>query len=385
MKKCFAFIVLLLLFFNYAQCQNPNYFTAQKTRDSISQALKTSIHQTIELPFTERYFPKYKGSFWAMQLMLYKPANYYKQLPQQISKLATTPAYFQYSFLEMLYTLYPKQYAKNLVAIWQHLSTPKIKSLALEYLAQASIFPKVADTSIFYKSPHYSCYKERWIKPKPLQLPTKNACLQNNFLPNEDVVISFQHKDRNKPGYVLFRTKNHTWLKDKNGKIAKYTQLARSISNLPYYLTNGNTPQGLYKIAGIDTSDNAWIGQTPNLQIRLPFEDDLAPFFSSDTNYVNSYSNILGSLKKYPQLQQSFMAGKLGRSEIIAHGTTINPAFYKNKPYYPCTPSLGCLCSPEIYNHQGKRVKSEQVHFINTILQQKIKPTWLLVVEVSDL
>lgn len=385
MKKLFLVTVCLFVVTCFCKAQNLNYFTSQQARDSITKALKNSIHQTLELPFTERYFPKYNGSYWAMQIMLYKPTNYAKKLPAQIKGLPQAPAYFQYSFLEMLYTLYPKQFAYNVKAIWHQLATSKNKALALEYLAQAALFPKIVDTSSFTKTQYYQCYKDNWNKKNKLKLPKKSECLNANFLPNEDVLISFQSNNRNIPGYLQFRTKNHTWLLNSNQKNVKHTQLARSISNLPYYLTNGNTPQGLYKIIGIDTSDNAWIGQTPNLQIRLPFEDELTQFFSNDTNYQYQYNVLLGSLQKFTQLQQTFIAGKLGRSEIIAHGTAINPNYYKHKTYYPCTPSLGCLCSPEIYNKEGYLIESHQQNFMKFIINKTIKPKWLLVIEVSDL
>lgn len=385
MNKHFILLISLCFVFTQTQSQTNNYFTSQEARDSITKALKNSVNETLQLPFIERYFPKYKGSYWAMQLMLYKPANYSKQLPFQIKQLPQTAAYFQYSFLEMLYTIYPKQYAKNVLSVWKELANAKVKALALEYLAQASIFPKIADTSVLAKTQHFNCYKKRWGKEKSIQLPTKANCLSKGFLPNQDVVISFQSTNRNKPGYVMFRTKNHTWLKNKKGGIAKYTQLARSVSDLPYYLTNGNTPQGLYKIIGTDTSDNAWIGQTTNLQIRLPFEEEPSSFFGADTNYKNSYMQLLGGLQKFYQLQESFIAGQLGRSEIIAHGTTINPAYYTSKTYYPCTPSLGCLCSPEVYSKNGELINSQQAEFMKQILQQKVNAKWLLVIEVSDL
>ncbi len=375
---CFSFVVCL------STAQNLNHFTSQKARDSVTKALKESIHQTLELPFTERYFPKYKASFWAMQLMLYKPKNYAKQLANQIKILPQAPAYLQYSFLEMLYTLYPQKFVHQVQTIWHQLAASKNKALALEYLAQATVFPKITDSG-FIQTQYYTCYKERWNKKNQLKLPSKKECLNKNFLPNEDIVISFQSRNRNIPGYVQFRTKNHTWLRNANNRIVMHTQLARSISNLPYYLTNGNTPQGLYKVVGIDTSSNTWIGQTSNLQMRLPFEEESTHFFGSDSNYLHQYNLFLGSLQQYTQLQESFVAGQLGRTEIIAHGTTINPNYYKGKIYYPCTPSLGCLCSPEIYNDEGALIKSKQQQFMQFIIQEKIKPKWLLVVEVRDL
>ncbi|MFN4286093.1 MAG: hypothetical protein ACK4E8_09050 [Lacibacter sp.] len=82
---------------------------------------------------------------------------------------------------------------------------------------------------------------------------------------------------------------------------------------------------------------------------------------------------------------ESFEAGRIGRTEIIAHGTTIDPAFYKGQPYWPHTPSLGCLCSPEWWGDNGLRERSVQEAWMQYIRNGTVQPRWLLVVEVSDL
>jgi hypothetical protein len=181
----------------------------------------------------------------------------------------------------------------------------------------------------------------------------------------------------------MIRTEEGKWMCDEKGTPLRFPQLARSITNLPFYLTNGNTPQGLYKITGTAVSVNPWIGPTFNLQMELPFETGTATFFSNDSSYLDFYKGLLGSpLEAYDGLYESFIAGKLGRSEIIAHGTTIDPGFYRNKPYYPNTPSLGCLCSPETWNDQGKRISSTQADWMTLYLELKNKPQYLIVAEI---
>lgn len=359
-------------------------FASKQSRDSLAMQLKEDVEKSIQLPLTDRYYIKHKGAYWAMQLMLYKPKGFTQSIPKIINILPTTPAYFQYSFLEMLYTLYPKLYAKQILAIWDNLGSNKIKALALEYLILQGITPQQNVEMGFANSLHYNCYKERNLKKTVNALPTINEVLHSNIFPNEDIIISFQYTNRNKPGFAMIRKANGTWLSNNNKQPIRFKQLARSISNLPYYLTNGNTPQGLYKLVGVDTSDNDFIGPTTNIQIRLPFEEeDKTIFFGADTNYQVVYNSMLGKLAKYKGLQEAFVAGKLGRSEIIAHGTTINPEYYKGKNYYPCTPSLGCLCTPEIWDKNGKLVQSDLQKLTQLILNKTVNPTWLLVVNIA--
>lgn len=359
-------------------------FTKKEYRDSITISLKKQVKETILLPVSEETYKKWSGAFWAMELMLYQPAGYEKIIPVQLNTLTKTSPEFQRSFLEMLYTLYPKQFGKDLEGIWKNLAGDKVKTMALEYMALAGIFPIIKQTESFYSSVYYSFYIKNWQQNKVLQ-PSKNDFLQPGFLPGQNVLCSFQTTNRDKPGYLQFRTSTGKWLTDEKGRVLKFPQLARSITNLPFYLTNGNTPQGLYKITGVDTSDNNWIGPTTNLQMIMPFENGPENFFGADTSFIIFYNKRLGPLSKFISLWQSYEAGKIGRSEIIAHGTTIDPVFYRKKKYFPCTPSLGCLCSPETWNDNGERTYSAQSDWIKVLFALKSQPVYIIVSEVKDL
>jgi hypothetical protein len=116
----------------------------------------------------------------------------------------------------------------------------------------------------------------------------------------------------------------------------------------------------------------------------LPFENGPAAFFEQGTAGLPRYQELLGPLAIFPSLMESYEAGQLGRSEIIAHGTTIDPAFYSKQPYYPHTPSMGCLCSPEYWNDAGERMVSAQMDWINAIKKLKLPAVYLMVAEVKD-
>lgn len=363
--------------------QNPVFFFASRQcRDSVAQHLKTQVDQAVQLPLSDSAAGAFSGAYWAMELMGYRPAGFESAIPAQLQSLPQADSDLQRDYLEMLYALYPGKFAKEVQAIWPLLGSHKTKAMALEYLAQAGVFPSVAFTSAFYGSEWYLAYRKRWKENKPL-LPAVADFLHPSFLPGQAVLVSFQYTDRNRPGYLMMRDTSGQWVADSLGKPLQFPQLARAVSNLPYYLTNGNTPQGLYRITGTAVSDNPWIGPTPNLQLVLPFENGNA-FFGADSAYQAFYRKLLGPhLNKFSGLWESYSAGKMGRTEIIAHGTTIDPAFYLGQPYFPHTPSLGCLCSPETWNDRGERVSSAQWAWISVLQERKLDPQWLVVAEVE--
>lgn len=386
MKNIFLVMSLAFSQFAFAQTADTQFFFASKQcRDSVSLQMKEQIERTLQLPLNADTYDNWMGAFWAMELMLYKPFVYTSIIPKQIKELPNFGPGFQRSFFEMLYTLYPGEFNEEVKLIWQKLHSAKVKAMALEYLALSNMLVDANADDDFVKSIYFPAYNYlRNRKSSPL--PSKNLFLDSSFLNGQVVLCSFQSTDRNMPGYMMIRSADGHWLTADNGNELRFPQLARAINNLPFYLTNGNTPQGLYRINGFDTSDNNWIGPTTNLQMCLPFEKAKLPFFDKDTAYQMVYEKMLGtSLNKYKSLWESFTAGKLGRTEIIAHGTTIDPDFYKTSSYYPNTPSLGCLCSPEIWNEKGERIYSSQAEWIAAVMQLEQQPVYLIVAEVNDL
>ncbi|MBX9732848.1 MAG: hypothetical protein K2X37_02210 [Chitinophagaceae bacterium] len=354
----------------------------QDLRAKREQSLKAMADSVVQLPFTADLYKPWKGAFWAMELMLYKPAGYEEKLKKILEKFATYPESMQWILLQNTFTLFPRKYANAIRQQFDKAKTDRLKALMYAYCKEAGMTISTVITDSFFQSDYYRRAIAYYTKPVQSVFKEKDF-LSPQFLPKENLLVSFQYRDRNIPGYLMIRTEHGDWLKDASGKPLRFTQLARSITNMPYFLTNGNTPQGLYRVNGFDISTNSWIGPTTNLQIVMPFETEVSkPFFTDTTNATSSYGSLLGSFAKNNELWESYWAGFLGRSEIIAHGTTIPEWFYKEQPYYPCTPSLGCLCSPEIWDKNGKLVSSVQQQWIQLVQQLPAKPNWLLVVEL---
>jgi hypothetical protein len=364
-----------------AQPSGRNFFASRHCRDSVAGKLRNMAEQTLQLPLSDSTEQQWSAACWAMELMLYRPAGLQQLIPQHIQQLPHLSASLQRSYLEMLYTLYPVTFYKHLYAIVPMLTNEKVKAMAWEYVITAAPDIDYSQDQLFRSSRYYEPFVSQRIKHRK-PYPRIDDFKDSSFLPGQTVMCSFQYTDRNKPGFLMIRTAEGEWIRNKKGERLQFPQLARSVTNLPYYLTNGNTPQGLYRITGTGISSNQWIGPTANLQMELPFETGIT-FFGTDSATLTTYKNLLGAkLGRYEGLYESYTAGILGRSEIIAHGTTIDPEFYRHEPYYPLTPSLGCLCSPEQWNEQGERMRSIQQEWMQVYHSLQLKPTFLIVAEI---
>jgi hypothetical protein len=217
-----------------------------------------------------------------------------------------------------------------------------------------------------------------------------HSLFSKDFLPGNVLMFSLQRKNRNYPGLVIIRDAAGNFIKE-DGQLFFVPQLARSLSGLPAYLTNGNTPEGIFRMDGFDTSFSSFIGPTTNIQLTMPFEYKASHFYRDSSLYdsswnIEQYKNILPrDLENYVPLYESYYAGAAGRNEIIAHGTTIDPAYYKNKTYYPLTPTQGCLCTKEIWNDQTGRLKeSDQQKLVDAIIRAGGPYGYAIVINIDD-
>ena len=211
-----------------------------------------------------------------------------------------------------------------------------------------------------------------------------------DYLKGNVVVYSIQRKNRNYPGLTIIKDTAGNFITSDSGSLFSVPQLARSLSNMPGYITNGNTPQGIFRLHGFDKSRSLFIGPTENLQLTMAGETSPKHFLKdstlSDTVWKTSfYERLLPrGLKSYAPLYQAYYAGIAGRTEIIAHGTTVNPAYYTGQPFQNFTPTAGCLCTKEIWDAAGKRIFSDQQKLTDAVKQAGGADGYLIVIDIDD-
>ena len=414
----FLLLLFLLIFptFIFAQADSAIYYkngtTAARNKNYLS--IQKSIQKNLAAPLTIDTEADWEDAFYAIQLINYNPTLVKAKIITASTQLSKQTISFQKSFWTLCYKRFPIQFfthAKNTI---DTTIDYKLMALAGEYILADNKKLNYAST-IFNKI--YALFeKDSSLKTNPFILSLTGNCryamgfatetpqqrslnllkfipdfLRANYLPNNTIVFSFQRKNRNYPGLAIVRKPNGSFVKNATGSYFDVPQLARSVNNLPSYLTSGNTPQGVFRMSGLGVSKIEAIGVTPNLQLTLPVEGTKQHFFRDssivDNNWtIDDYKKILPkNWRKNLPLYEAYFAGLAGRNEIIAHGTTVNTMFYKNQPYYPHTPTEGCLCTKEIWSTvDGKRLESNQQKLIDAVKQAGGAEGYLIVIELED-
>jgi hypothetical protein len=360
---------------------------------------KTIYRNLSNLP-TDSTEEDWQNAFGAMELLNYKSPWIDNKVSKAMDSIQYRTIPFQRAMLECIYTNYPEKFSSQVKGLLEQTTDAKIFAMCSAYLLENNkneeqknyVSEKAA--TWYLNNPENPLIHElirQLHTTEDKQSPDFSEFLSPSYLPGNTLLISFQRKNRNYPGLVLVRDGKGNFIKDDYGNYFSVPQLARSITNLPCYLTNGNTPQGIFRMDGFDQSKSTFIGPTNNIQLSMPFEKPASHFYKDpglpDSSWnINRYKKMLPeNFKDYAPMWQSYYAGKAGRTEIIAHGTTINPRYYLGKTYYPLTPTQGCLCTKEIWDEEtGKLLESDQQKLTNAISKAGGPYGYAIVIEIDD-
>lgn len=411
MKKIFPIFLLIIIVCNaLAQNDSAIYskFASQQNRASFYKNLiNNSILKNLSLPLNNNTEIKWQSAFSAIELINYQQPWINTKISIALDSIQYRTVDFQKALIEMLYAGQRTAYTKQIKNLLSSTNDVKVFSAAAEYLLLAdttinniNLLAKTIERNkqafITNTDAAVITSLDRHIKSLLSKNTYPNASALKNlfsktYLQGNIVVYSIQRKDRNYPGLTILKDIVGNFMIDSTtSTVINVAQLARSLSNMPYYLTNGNTPQGIFRMYGMAHSRSAYIGPTDNLQLTMPFETSLKHFLK-DSTIADSiwsekwYAQLLPEkLKNYEPLYQSYYAGAAGRTEIIAHGTTVDEQFYNGQTYYPFTPTAGCLCTRENWDSTGKRIFSDQQKLANAVKKAGGANGYLIVLELND-
>ena len=171
---------------------------------------------------------------------------------------------------------------------------------------------------------------------------------------------------------AILKDRNGQWVR-REGKLWSVSLLLESIHGLNWNFTRGQTPQGIYRIESVvpaaeDEFFRAY-GQYDLVNLFVPFEAGAKQFIPGTpgtfSGSLDQYQSLLPpSWRVYRPLQQSYWAGKAGRSLFRIHGSGESADFFrgKDKNYpdsYNWNPTLGCLSAQELYSEKGKLLHAD--------------------------
>jgi hypothetical protein len=382
------------------------FTTAQNRTKFYNDLVNHSITQNLSLPLNDETEENWQEAFSAIELINYRQANTNATIKIAVDSMEKRSPSFQQSLLEMLYANGQLQYSKNVFHLLANTNNAKIFAICAEYLLLTDTSKKLItgikntatkNTSLFTGDKNIAIMLELFrhlnnVIKKPAY-PVKQqlkTLFDKNYLKGKVVVYSIQRKNRNYPGIVIVKDTAGNFMRNNDGRIFSLPQFARSLSNFPAYLSNGNTPQGIYRLYGFGSSRSPFIGPTENLQLSMPYETSLVHFFkdSSITDTIWSkewYSSLLpATFKNYDPFYETLNASETGRTEIISHGTAVDPSFYKGQIYYPYTPTAGCLSTKEIWDASGKLIFSDQQKLVDAVKKAGGADGYLIVIELND-
>lgn len=366
------------------------------------------IGRHFSLPLDSNSEDGYLSGCWAVEQFLFDGPAVRQGFDRLFAGYAILGADTRGALLEAVYAVEPDHYRREEAAVLDSTEDPRLFALCAVYLYRADSSMRDADDlkiKLVERFPGYDTVAVLhklmgWLGYHPPGLPDMNELFAWDR--GAKTIYSFQRRDRDYPGMAVVQNADGRFVRDEAGRLQVFEQLARSGPGLPYFLTNGNTPQGIYSIQGTDISRTNFIGPTPNLQLLLP-QSDRAPrtegrhrsdgfwarYFHDSTMEGDSLSRYLGLLppgwRGYAPMMEAWEAGVIGRTEIIAHGTTIDPEYYRGKPFYPLTPTMGCLCAKELWNvTSGHLLVSEQNNLVNAFLSTPGRKGFLIVVDVDN-
>ncbi|MBC7888671.1 MAG: hypothetical protein H7Z13_12390 [Ferruginibacter sp.] len=408
MLKIIPLATSLFLFFSFiafSQTENPVYYngaTREKRNSLYRNIVQNTITKNLSFPLNADTEDKWTNAFWGMELLQYKSPWTDGRIHLAFDSIEKRSTGFQRALLELGYTSYTESFIKQVTSLLNHTRDAKVFAMSAEYL--------LVNNRNFFAGINLEDKKNRLIRNEKDEAitsqlfyniqhpPHQKNCnpveglLSRDFLKHHTILYSFQRRNRNYPGLAMVRDTLGNFITDETGAVFSVPQLARSINNLPGYLTNGNTPQGIFRMYGFDTSKTTFIGPTTNIQLTMPFETSLQHFFN-DSTITDSlwteewYKKLLPpDINNCRPVYGSFYAGKAGRTEIIAHGTTVDPAYYAGEIYYPQTPTMGCLCTKETWSDvDGKRLESDQQKLTNAVQKAGGANGYCVVIEIDDM
>jgi hypothetical protein len=355
------------------------FFQPPLEREAFEVRMRTEIiRDALLAPVSADTESGAQGAFWAISQFHVSDDSTEALLRPWLDAYPRLSTETRRGLLEAIYASFGARFIDRIAPILAIETDPKLIAMAVLYadrvgFADLGIDVPIDGHPIFEALADYRATLDPSLRSGHVPHPPLQDLFDFRAASGTITIYSMQHRNRDIPGYAMIQNADGSFVLDADGDTLRIPQLARAASNLPYFLTNGNTPQGLYKITGTDVSTNVFIGPTPNIQLVMNGES-VGPTWDTRAELPPSW-------REYAPMLEADIAARIGRSEIIAHGTAVDPEYFRGKPYFPMTPTLGCLATKEIWDPEtGQLLESGQEELIHAFLNAKGEPGFLIVI-----
>lgn len=216
-------------------------------------------------------------------------------------------------------------------------------------------------------------------KLTPAAAPPLHDLLNWNLAANQLHLYVICRPDRSVLCRAVLKDRRGEFVRQ-NGQLWSVPLLLKSVHGLGWNFIRGQTPQGIYRIEGtVPQPDDEFFhayGQFALVNLYVPFEsgarqflpDQAGPFRGSLANYQ---ALLPPSWRNYVPMQQSYWAGKIGRSLFRIHGSGQAPTFFSNRTRTAesanWNPTIGCLSALELYDQTGRLVAADMPKILTAL------------------
>ena len=373
--------------------------------DFATLARKDSFYTELKLKIVECQKPaNFKNAdimangLWAAELTMDRSPEFKAFLGSMMDSIIKFDSDIQRRILQTAFTLYRGEFKESAEKFARQTSNVKLFAMAVNYcdlnVSEMQEYEKLAKTKFAGE-----------MKNPILQALIGNLSMKSNggqkLPPVSDLLnygkdtsvfrmFMFVRNDRNYAGRIVLRRKNGEFLRDNSGKLVTLPYFARALPNMPGYLTNGNSPQGVFSVTGVYNSAAKLIGPTPRIRLFMPSETDNNTFYNSKANLKGESDSMLyrklfpESWREYFPVMESFYAGKAGRFDIVMHGTTVDQRYYLKEVFYPNVPTHGCLSGIELWDDKGILISSDQQKLLDIYSSLGNPKGFLYLIELND-
>ena len=371
-------------------------YALKSSRENFRAELNAQIDNVFSSKLSRRTEKAWTSLFRKVGLQLYKTDKIYNAIKLASKYAPSGNIKFQRAVVEAIITLYPTEFKETIDSLYKTTSDPTLYSYLVNYYSKNILFNKngcIAKAKLRFpnwkKIPQLN-YLIYYLEQDSISTPSLSDIFSNNFIEGKTIIYSLQRKDRRYPGITIIKKPNGEFVKTNKDSIFYVEQLALSVTNLPGYLSQGNTPQGIFSVVGYYNSPTPSIGPTAAVLTRIPYEVPIKLWYHKTVsrNYwaIEDYKNLLPkSWQNYLPIYESFYAGKTGRRKIVMHGSVDDLSFYNTLPYFPLTPSKGCLTTVEIWSDStGQNIRSNQAKLMNAFFSTKQLRGFLVVIDIDN-